>query len=561
MFKKIVSLLMVAAMIVALAAALPVSTAADEPEATPSVWSGKANIKWYVDGKAEGVEEWHLKTAEDFAGLAWIVGAGNPNACYSGVYYDEDYYVLGFQRTDISEQKPYADSSRCHKQKKDDGSQLIEGHDFLYETVYLDTDVILNEGNAADWAETAPANVWLPIGGCLNPSAKEPGFNGVFEGEGHTISGAYFSTDDKELFAVGLFGYAGTSGASTFKNFKLKNSFFRSGQATATICGRSNKPITIKNCQVEDCIVINHSGQGAGLVAGVFNGNALFENCQLKNVSVEATRYVGGFVGCVNGVSVTVKNCSITGTVTAKAIEVEKGDGNIAYTFGCEAGIIIGRAAGGSYDVENFWSDVTVNQYGKPEDQAAAAHNKARAGVIFAGSGGVAGGDDFAYPPYSIESVYCVNKFNAVEVVGIDEIEGAKILDPFEFELIDPDDLLGGNAEYTLAGFDFDGVWEAVDSGYPEIRFAEFVQADIDARQGEDPGEGGDEPDYNPPSPVKPSGTTDGEKSTTVTPENNTTGDNAGAEKKGCGSVIAGLPVIGMIALAGAAMIRRKKED
>ena len=426
MFKKIVALLMAVAMVAGLMAVLPVSVAAGEPESTPSVWSGKANVKWYVEGKAEGVEEWHVKTAEDLAGLAWIVGAGNPNACYSGIYYDAEYNVLGFQKTDISEQKPYADGSRCYKPKKDDGSTLIEGHEFLYETVYLDADILLNEGNAADWAETPPANVWFPIGGCINPDATEPGFNGIFEGEGHTISGAYYSTEDKNLFAVGLFGYAGSGGSSQFKNLKLKNSFFRSGQATATICGRSNKPITIKNCLVEDCIVINYSGQGGGLVGGVFNGAGLFENCQLRNVSVEATRYVGGFVGCVNGVNVTVKNCSITGTVTARAIEVEKDDGNIAYTFGCEAGIIIGRAAGGAYDIENFWSDVTVNQFGKPENQNTAAFNKARAGVLFAGCG-----NDDSYPPYSIESIFCVNKFNATEVVGIDEIDGAKVLDPY----------------------------------------------------------------------------------------------------------------------------------
>ena len=557
MFKKIVSLLMAVAMVAMLMAVLPVSTAADEPESTPSVWSGKANVKWYVDGKAEGAEEWHIKTAEDLAGLAWIVGAGNPNACYVGLYYDADYNVLGFRRTDNSEQKPYAENSRCYKQKSNDGSTLIEGYDFLYETVYLDADILLNEGNAADWAETAPANVWFPIGGCINPNAKEPGFNGIFEGEGHTISGAYYSTDDKDNFAVGLFGYAGSSGASQFKNLKLKNSFFRSGQATGTICGRSNKPITIKNCQVEDCISINHSGQGGGLVGGVFNGNALFENCQLRNVSVEATRYVGGFVGCVNGVNVTVKNCSITGTVTARAIEVVKDDGSIAYTFGCEAGIVIGRAAGGSYDVEKFWSDVAVNQFGKPEDQNISAHNKARAGVIFAGSGGTAGGDDFAYPPYSIESIYCVSKFNATEVVGIDEIEGAKVLDSYDFEIVTTEDLLGAKAEDTLAGFEFGEVWEATESGYPEIRFAELTQADIDARAEENQGNE-DEPEYNP-TPVRPSKDTDNQPGSTTT-ENPTT-EPAQEKKKGCGSVIAGVPVIGILALAGVAVARKKKEN
>ena len=55
---------------------------------------------------------------------------------------------------------------------------------FANNTVKLGRDIVVNEGNATKWASNAPNDNWTSI-------AK---FNGVFDGDGHTISGIYMKT-------------------------------------------------------------------------------------------------------------------------------------------------------------------------------------------------------------------------------------------------------------------------------------------------------------------------------------------------------------------------------
>ena len=560
--KRLFAIVLAAAMVVALLAVLPLTVSADEPETT-AVWSGKANIKWYIDGKAEGAEEWHIKTAEDFAGFARIVNA-SCNSCYSGVYYDANYDVLGYQRTSDSEQKPYAVSSLCYKPSAGDGSQLVEGYDFQFENVYLDADVVLNTGNAADWGETPPANVWLPIGGNVPDSATSSAFSGIFQGEGHTVSGAYFIADaTKSVGLIGLFGCVGKASNSQFRNLTLENSYFSGTFQTGTICGRSAGTVTFKNCQVKNCYVVGaiedgvmKSGQQlGGLVGGVYKGGATIENCGIENVTVDALRYVGGFIGTSVGQTVTVKNSYVTGTVTARTWDVPKADDpeTVSHLYGCEAGIVAGRAAGGTYSVENVYMNVKINQLGKAEDQT--GDNLAQAGVFYAGKGSVSN-----YPALWYEGIYCVMNFTAEKIVGIDEVEGFKPLDELDFTMITADKIdsvTGPAAALTMVEFDFNTVWEATESGMPQLRFAEFLAADIAARDAEDDDE---DENYNT-RPVTPGKTV--ETTTTAAPTaTETPGATENTEaKKGCGSVIVGLPAVGSILLLGAVLLRKKKED
>ena len=61
----------------------------------------------------------------------------------------------------------------------------------------LTADITLNEGDAATWGETAPANAFTPVG------SWSGAFGGTFDGNGKTISGLYVkSTGDSQ----GLFG-------------------------------------------------------------------------------------------------------------------------------------------------------------------------------------------------------------------------------------------------------------------------------------------------------------------------------------------------------------------
>lgn len=568
--KKVFAVLLAVAMVTAMLAVLPLISSADEP----TVWSGKANIKWYLDGKAENAEEWHIKTAEDFAGLARIVNASF-NSCYSGVYYDSNYDVLGYQRTSDSAQKPYADTSLCYKPTADDGSQLVEGYSFEYQNVYLDADLVLNTGNAAEWGENPPANVWLPIGGTLPDAATHPSFNGIFQGEGHTISGAYYVSDPaKEVFCVGLFGYVGKNASSQFRNLTVENCYFSANNSVGPLCGRSRGTLTVTNCRVKNCFVVGtleSRQQYGGMIGGAYGGGVTIQNCGIENVTVICPRYLGGLIGVSNGQSVSVKNSYITGTVTAPTVDVvtpadpENGvEEKITKKFGCEAGIIAGRAVGGSYVVENVLMAVTVNQLGKAEDQT--GDNLAQAGVIFAGKG-----SQGSYAPLAIENIYCVPDFNAEAVAGIDEgIEGFSPLDTYDFNVVTLDALTGPAAQSTLQEFDFTDLWEVSETGLPQLRFAKLLEADIAARGVE---EETDDPNYSdrPVTPGKDNQTTaaettaqehpgtSGEPGTSDDP--GTSGVPDAPDKKGCASVIAGIPAIGLILLSGAAVIRKKKEN
>jgi hypothetical protein len=58
--------------------------------------------------------------------------------------------------------------------------------------VKLGADIVFNEGDAQDWADSRPANRWFPI----------EGFAGEFDGQGNTISGLYGNAADAPM---GLF--------------------------------------------------------------------------------------------------------------------------------------------------------------------------------------------------------------------------------------------------------------------------------------------------------------------------------------------------------------------
>ena len=91
-------------------------------------------------------------------------------------------------------------------------AKLSEYYDFKGQTVKLDADIVINEGNAEKWAKEAPARKWNPI---LN-------FAGTFDGQGHTISGMY---GVGYMESMGMFG--SSQRGCVIKNFKLVNSYFK----------------------------------------------------------------------------------------------------------------------------------------------------------------------------------------------------------------------------------------------------------------------------------------------------------------------------------------------
>ena len=538
--KKLLATFLAIVMVLALLLTFPVVISADESSQTV-VWDGTANIKWYFDGKNKS--EYHIVTAQDLAGLAYMVGAGNETACYDGVYYDAEYNVLGFKSS--GKETDFADASLVYKPKTGDGSSVVKGSSFQWEMFYLENDIVLNTGNAADWETTAPANVWLPIGGARNINATSSGFNGIFDGQGHTISGAYY-VGGEGCFAVSLFGYAGKAGNTQFKNLTVENCYFKGTYSIGGLVGRSNKPIEVTNCYVKNCIMVSLEQQSAGLIAAVFNGNATISKCGIENVTLKGLNYVGGFVGTQVGNGVTISDSYVTGVAIAEpAVTVVPGTDGQPDTEtrngGDEVGLIIGRAAGGNVNISNVYAALKVEQKGRTDEIPDNSDRVAAAGVVYAGHGTANAA------VLSVENFFYVDDFTAEHVIGKD-IETATA--------VTKDQLIGDAAKTVLTTFDFENTWQTVAGGLPTLRAAAIME---DQNNTDDPG---DDP-IDIVDPGESTTTAKKEDKTTSSPETKapTTTTEPAVKKKGCGSVLAGIPVIGLITFAGTALMRKKKKE
>ena len=188
-------------------------------------------------------------------------------------------------------------------------AKLSEYYDFKSQTVKLDSDIVINEGNAEDWSKEAPARKWNPI---LQ-------FAGTFDGQGHTISGVYAVG---YMESVGMF--AGTQRGCVIKNFKLVNSFFKNNgdMGTGSILAKGGGTV---DTVYSDAIVVSTGWHTGGLV-GTFtaSGSNKITNCWFDGtltMEMEYGRYAGGILGTVNalGAMNQIEHCLNTANITTSA--------------------------------------------------------------------------------------------------------------------------------------------------------------------------------------------------------------------------------------------------
>ena len=187
------------------------------------------------------------------------------------------------------------------------------GNTFSGKTVKLAANI--NLGNKA----------WTPIG----QNGDKAGFQGVFDGQGHTISGLNVNQSERAYQAAGLFGSARYA---TIKNFKVVNATVKnvdsasnSSNGAAVVVGAAQFATTIDNVDVENATIIGNRRVSA--IAGYYVGT--ITNCDVKNVELVATfddlgngsydncDKVGGIIAYSNGASTitnnTVTNATISG--------------------------------------------------------------------------------------------------------------------------------------------------------------------------------------------------------------------------------------------------------
>ena len=228
----------------------------------------------------------------------------------------------------------------------------------------LTTDIVVNEGNLANYDGTSE-NTWRE----WTPIAADYGrYKGIFDGQGHTISGLYFNDSSAEC--IGIVGELGRGGV--IQNVGLENSYFHVYQYTAGICGYNSG--TISNCYnagtvIGEFIII-------GGIVGAFNVGTVSNCYNTGNITGESD--VGGVCGN-NMSSNTIENCYNTGNITGDmdlggicgentANAIIKNCYNIGNVTGTDKRIggIIGRNA--SKFVENCYNTGTVTSTGENTD-------------------------------------------------------------------------------------------------------------------------------------------------------------------------------------------------
>ena len=331
--KKLLSVLLCAAMLLCL---LPL-----EARAAAAAWDGTVDISWYDPAQTE----YTIDTPAKLAGLAALVnGMADPAA--KTIVGDRSYLVS----------------------KKVDNVMLVGagggnvfdtvytgGVDFAYKTIYLTADLDMGGRKAADGSWTGPN--WTPIGGKFPMKPQEASgdcltldtrFNGVLDGQGHTIYNLYCDRYAAKGFpysmAVGVVGFlGGNADYANGGNGEKTEAEFKNGWQPA----------------VRNLVLGSGSIYGRRMVGGIVgrvgetSNGVVIENCGNRaDVRNTDSKGVGGICGSASGAG-TIRGCYNTGTIST--------------TYTCPAGGILGTNEG--MDVYNCYNagriDTNGAQYGR----------------------------------------------------------------------------------------------------------------------------------------------------------------------------------------------------
>lgn len=245
---------------------------------------------------------------------------------------------------------------------------------FEGKTIYLCADIEANKGEIINdtWDKTQVENgtdyMWTPIGRTVGDQDGAV-FNGIFDGQGHTISGLYAELTTVKCNDTGTENgtalFAWTDSSSVLKNFQLVNSYLGGTTYNASIVSRAEG--NIDNVD-SDAIVKGSSYINGGIVANTY-GEIQIKDCNFTGNVTSGTNFAGGIVGTRKKGDLSIVNCTAQGTVCAPTyysggilggiydnldnatITVEncKFTGNLENTSGHSGGII-----GSAYDKKDI---------------------------------------------------------------------------------------------------------------------------------------------------------------------------------------------------------------
>ncbi len=173
-------------------------------------------------------------------------------------------------------------------------------------------------------------------------------FEGVLDGDGHTITGLYAVNGNTDEASYGTYSNAAglipvLASGGVVKNLHIRNSYAASGTGYAgALVGEAQAGSTVSGCSVEDCIVVSTSDTDYHMIgsAGGYIEN-LYYIAGEESTTSDKTIYVDAGTVDENG------NMTASGTVLTTAIEVNADNSDVWYKGGLESSMpqLVNRAA------------------------------------------------------------------------------------------------------------------------------------------------------------------------------------------------------------------------
>ncbi|MGN0488119.1 MAG: GLUG motif-containing protein [Ruminococcus sp.] len=282
----------------------------------------------------------------------------------------------------------------------DKGASAVLTADIVVNTGVLDSNGNLKSGTFTEWK---------PIGG--NDSFYH--YNGIFDGQGHTISGLYYNNPSGN--SVGLFGELGSDGE--IKNVGVIDSYFYGNCEVGGVCGVIS-PIGGKGGKITGCYntgVVSGPGGYAGGVCAMNASSYPITDCY--NTGTVTGADAGGVCGTNYG---TITGCYNTGAVSGGGNYVGGVCGsNNGTTTGCyNTGTITGRYDPNTVNDYRYVGGVCADNYSN--GTITGCYNT---GAVSGSSnyvGGVCGRNNGTTTGcYTIDDEYTEDKFKDSTVCGL----------------------------------------------------------------------------------------------------------------------------------------------
>ena len=202
------------------------------------------------------------------------------------------------------------------------------------ELAWLAAEINNSSNNSQSYSAVLTADIdlgyrpWTPIGCYVDWQNNHP-YRGVFDGQGHTVSGLYVTALSNGY--AGLFGY--TSGSTTIKNLTVEGEIRL--EAVSTTAKHIGGIVGEANAKLERCVSrvrISAAGFGTrdtcavGGIAGKLSG--AMTDCRFEG-SIDITCKRGGayISGGVGGLAGNAAGGALTRCVNTGAVTVDKGTG------------------------------------------------------------------------------------------------------------------------------------------------------------------------------------------------------------------------------------------